>query len=137
MNLVTINGRATKEPTIRYTQGENSMCIAKFTLASDRKKRNDGKHEADFISCTAFGRTAEIIEKYVTKGTKILVKGHIQTGSYPKDGKKVYTTEVVIDEFEFEESKRNQSNTQDDFDRISADGFMDIADSFGEETPFT
>ena len=100
-------GRLTKDPDIRYTQGENSMCIARYTLAVDRKfSKNRDEKETDFISCVAFGKMGEHAEKYFRKGTKLAVSGRIQTGSYTnKDGVKVYTTEVVIEEQEFAESK--------------------------------
>lgn len=114
MNKVILMGRLTRDPEIRYSQGEQSMAIARFSLAVDRKFKQDGQPTADFINCIAFGKTAEVIKKYVTKGTKIAVVGRIQTGSYTnKDGQKVYTTDVVIDELEFCESKSNQqSNSQ-------------------------
>ena len=109
MNKVILIGRLTKDPEIRYSTGEGSMAIASYTLAVDRRRRqNAGPDEqtADFIRCTAFGRTAEFAEKYLKKGTKILVQGRIQTGSYTnKDGQTVYTTDVIVDEHEFVESK--------------------------------
>ena len=107
MNKVILMGRLTRDPDIRYTQGENSMAVARYTLAVDRRRANaDGQREADFISCVAFGRQAEFAERYLHQGTKIAVTGRIQTGSYTnKDGQKVYTTDVVIEEQEFAESK--------------------------------
>lgn len=102
-------GRLTRDPDVRYSQGENSMCIARYTLAVDRRRSRDnngGEQTADFISCVAFGRTGEFAEKYLHKGTKIAITGRIQTGSYTnKDGAKVYTTDVVVEDHEFAESK--------------------------------
>lgn len=109
MNKVVLMGRLTRDPEIRYTQGENSMCIARYTLAVDRKfSKNRDEKETDFISCVAFGKMGEHAEKYFRKGTKLAISGRIQTGSYTNnDGVKVYTTEVVIEEQEFAESKRS------------------------------
>lgn len=131
MNKVMLMGRLTREPEVRYTQGENSLAIARFTLAVNRKYKSNGKEEADFIGCVAFGKTAEFIEKYLHQGTKVVVCGRIQTGSYTnKDGKKVYTTDVVIEETEFAESKGAQKQEP-------GDGFMDIPDGIDEELPFS
>ena len=114
MNHVILIGRLTKDPETRYTQGEKPMCIARFTLAVDRRFKKQGEQSADFISCVAFGKTGEFIEKYCKKGTKLGVVGHIQTGSYTnKDGQKVFTTDVAVDEAEFAESKAaSQQNQQ-------------------------
>ena len=113
MNKVILMGRLTRDPEIRYTQGDNSMCIARYTLAVDRRfSRNAGNdgNNADFIPCVAFGKSGEFVEKYLKKGTKMAVTGRIQTGSYTnKDGVKVYTTEVVIEDQEFAESKNASS----------------------------
>ena len=113
MNKVILMGRLTRDPEIRYTQGDNSMCIARYTLAVDRRfNRNAGNdgNNADFISCVAFGRSGEFAEKYLKKGTKMAITGRIQTGSYTnKDGVKVYTTEVVVEDQEFAESKNASS----------------------------
>lgn len=113
MNKVILMGRLTRDPEVRYTQGENSMCIARYTLAVDRRFTRGGNNgdgnTADFISCVAFGRSGEFADKYLRKGTKIAVTGRIQTGSYTnRDGVKVYTTEVVIEDQEFAESKNAQ-----------------------------
>ncbi|MCR5655091.1 MAG: single-stranded DNA-binding protein [Lachnospiraceae bacterium] len=115
MNKVILMGRLTRDPDVRYSQGESSTAIARFTVAVDRRfSRNnqDGQQTADFISCVAFGKTGEFVEKYLHKGTKIALTGRIQTGSYTnKDGQKVYTTDVVAEDVEFAESKAaNQSN---------------------------
>ena len=109
MNKVILMGRLTRDPEIRYTQGDNSICIARYTLAVDRRfNRNAGNdgNNADFIPCVAFGKSGEFAERYLKKGTKMAITGRIQTGSYTnKDGVKVYTTEVVIEDQEFAESK--------------------------------
>ena len=114
MNNVQMSGRAARNPEVRYTSGQNAMAIAHLTLAVDRKYKRDGDPTADFISCKAFGKTAELLEKYVTKGTKIIVsKGRIETGSYTnKDNVKVYTTDVIIEEWEFAESKKASADDQ-------------------------
>ena len=113
MNKVILMGRLTRDPEVRYSQGENSTAIARYTLAVDRRFRrnNDGEQSADFIGCVAFGRSAEFAEKYFRQGLKIAVTGRIQTGSYTnRDGQKVYTTEVVVEEQEFAESKSASDN---------------------------
>ncbi len=119
MNRVILMGRLTRDPDIRYAQGEGQMCIARYTLAVDRRfsrNNNDGQ-TADFISCVAFGRSGEFAEKYLRKGTKIAVTGRLQTGSYTnKDGVKVYTTDVVVEDQEFAESK-NASQGGQNYDR--------------------
>ena len=141
-------GRLTRDPDVRYSQGENPLAIARYTLAVDRrfsrKDGGDGQQTADFISCKAFGRSGEFAEKYFRKGTKICVTGRIETGSYTnKDGVKVYTTEVVVEDQEFAESKNSGSG---DFSQpaasgsaapvAAADGFMNIPDGIDEELPF-
>ena len=114
MNKAILMGRLTRDPEIRYTQGDNPMCIARYTLAVDRRfNRNAGNdgNNADFIPCVCFGKTAEFVEKYLNKGTKMAVTGRIQTGSYTnRDGVKVYTTEVVVEDQEFAESKNASGN---------------------------
>lgn len=134
MNKVILMGRLTRDPEIRYSQGEQSMAIARFSLAVDRKFKQEGQPTADFINCIAFGKTAEVIKKYVTKGTKIAVVGRIQTGSYTnKDGQKVYTTDVVIDELEFCESKSNQQSNSQPAPAPNGDmGFMNIPDGIDD-----
>ena len=110
MNKVILMGRLTRDPEVRYSQGENSTAIARYTLAVDRRFRrsNDGEQSADFIGCVAFGRSAEFAEKYFRQGLKVIVTGRIQTGSYTnKDGNRVYTTDVVVERHEFAESKRS------------------------------
>lgn len=108
MNKVILMGRLTRDPEVRYSAGENALAIARYTLAVDRRFRRDGEATADFISCVSFGRTAEFAEKYFRQGLKIIVSGRIQTGSYTnRDGQKVYTTEVVVEEQEFAEGKNS------------------------------
>ena len=106
-------GRLTADPDIRYTQGENSTAVARYSIAIDRRRANpDGTREADFIRCVAFGKAAEFADKYLHKGMKIAVSGRIQTCSYTdKDGKKVYTTDIVIEDQEFVESKKAEGNS--------------------------
>lgn len=145
MNKVILMGRLTRDPEVRYSSGEGQTAVARYTLAVDRRFRRDGDTQtADFIGCVAFGRQAEFAEKYLRKGTKIAATGRIQTGSYTnKDGQKVYTTDVVIEEQEFAESK-NASSDNAGFapaDRPSpssaaGDGFMNIPDGIDEELPF-
>ncbi len=116
MNKVILMGRLTRDPDVRYTQGDNAMCVARYTIAVDRRvsrtaANNSGEPTADFISCVAFGRQGEFAEKYLHKGIKIAVEGRIQTGSYTnKDGQKVYTTDIVIENHEFCESKNAASD---------------------------
>ena len=135
MNKVILIGRVVRDAEIRYSQGENPMAIARYTLAVDRRFKKDGEATADFINCVAFGKNGEFAEKYLHKGVKIAVSGRIQTGSYTnKDGQKVYTTDVVVDEQEFCESK--SSNHQDKPKPVD-DGFMDIPDNLdAEDLPF-
>ncbi len=118
MNKVILLGRLARDPDIRYSQGENPMAIARYSLAVDRRFKRDDEQTADFISCVAFGKSAEFAEKYLKKGTKICVTGRIQTGSYTnKEGNKVYTTDVVVEEQEFAESKNVKDGTalEEDF----------------------
>ena len=139
MNKVILMGRLTRDPEVRYSQGENSTAIARYTLAVDRRFRrnNDGEQTADFIGCVAFGRSAEFAEKYFRQGLKVIVTGRIQTGSYTnKEGQKVYTTDVVVEDQEFAESKASASNNEGGFQpqaqsaptAPAGDGFMNIPD---------
>ena len=135
MNKVIEIGRLTKDPDIRYSQGANTTCIARYTLAVDRKFKQEGQPTADFINCIAFGKLGEFAEKYLHKGVKIAVVGRIQTGSYKnKDGNTVYTTDVVVEEQEFCESK-SQSNSQPQSAPSVDMGFMNI-DTDMESLPF-
>ena len=136
MNAVFLCGRTTKDPEVRYTAGDNPMAIARYTLAVDRRSRKtDGEQSADFINCTAFGKSAEFVEKYVKKGTKLIIRGHIQTGSYTnREGQKVYTTEVVVDDHEVGGSKqsgevRNETKAEEPRDN----DFMNLPDDLEDE----
>ncbi len=144
MNKVILMGRLTRDPEVRYSQGDSQMAIAKYTLAVDRRfqRNNSDGQTADFIGCTAFGKAGEFAEKYFHKGTKICVTGRIQTGSYTnKDGQKVYTTDVIVEEQEFAESK-NASQGGGDYSAPAPsagdgdDGFMNIPGGIDEEVPF-
>lgn len=139
MNRVILMGRLTRDPEVRYSQGENATAVAKYTLAVDRRQaRSNDEQAADFINCVAFGRAGEFAEKYLRKGTKIAITGRIQTGSYTnKDGVKVYTTDVVVEDHEFCESKQNNNPAPAPERRASAaDGFMNIPDGLEDELPF-
>ena len=134
-------GRLVRDPEVRYSQGNEPMAIARYTLAVDRRTKKEGEQNADFIGCVAFGKQGEFAEKYLHKGTKIAVTGRIQTGSYTNnDGVKVYTTDVVVEEHEFCESK--QGGFTEGASKINApihtedDGFMSIPDGIDEELPF-
>ena len=141
MNKVILMGRLTRDPEVRYTQGDNASAVARFSHAVDRRFKKDGEQTADFINCVAFGKTGEFIEKYGRKGTKFVVEGRIQTGSYTnKDGQKVYTTDVVVEQVEFAESKSsadgNTTNNTANSNAPTDTSFMDIPDGIGEELPF-
>lgn len=139
MNKVQIVGRLTRDPEVRYSTGENATAIARFSVAVNRRNKNaEGQYEADFINCVAFGKSGEFIEKYFRKGMAIGLTGRIQTGSYTnKDGIKVYTTEVIVEETEFVESKgnveNNQSGTRPAPSSASSDVFMNIPDGVEDE----
>ena len=148
MNKVILMGRLARDPEVRYSQGANgSMAIARYTLAVDRKFKQEGQPTADFINCIAFGKLGEFAEKYLHKGVKITVVGRIQTGSYTnKDNQKVYTTDVVVEEQEFAESKNSNNNDNNGNSNnrnsgngnpyVDSDGFMNIPDGIDEELPF-
>ena len=151
MNKVILMGRLTRDPEVRYSAGENALAVARYTLAVDRRFRRDGEASADFIGCVAFGRAAEFAEKYFRQGLKVVVTGRIQTGSYTnRDGQKVYTTDVVVEDQEFAESKASSDSYQASRPQqnnyapssmpspsaASADGFMNIPDGIDEELPF-
>ena len=146
MNKVILMGRLTRDPDVRYSAGENALAIARYTLAVDRRFKRDGEASADFISCVAFGRSAEFVEKYLRQGTKIAVSGRIQTGSYTnKDGQKVYTTDVIVEDQEFAESKSASAGSDNGGYRPAmsqsrpepasavASGFMNIPDGVEDE----
>ena len=153
MNKVILMGRLTRDPDIRYSAGDNAMAVARYTLAVDRRFRREGEATADFISCVTFGRSAEFAEKYLRQGTKIAITGRIQTGSYTnREGQKVYTTDVVVEEQEFAESKSAASGAGSSYEGTAqyqqpasrptpssasiGDGFMNIPDGIDEELPF-
>ncbi len=158
MNKVILMGRLTRDPDVRYSAGESATAVARYTLAVDRRFKRDGDATADFIGCVAFGRQAEFAEKYLRQGTKIAITGRIQTGSYTnREGQKVYTTDVIVEDQEFAESKsaseRNSgysasynnpapssapapAASSQDMGSMSADGFMNIPDGIDEELPF-
>lgn len=157
MNKVILMGRLTRDPDIRYSAGESSTAVARYTLAVDRRFKRDGEPTADFINCVAFGRSAEFAEKYLRQGIKIAITGRIQTGSYTnREGVKVYTTDVVVEEQEFAESKNASAENSASYGAanyggnygsapapsapanapVSADGFMNIPDGIDEELPF-
>ncbi len=147
MNSVVLMGRLTKDPDVRYTQGQQPTCIVRYSLAVDRKVKDaNGNRQADFINCVAFGKSGEFAEKYLRKGIKICIGGRIQTGSYTKqDGTKVYTTDVVVEECEFCESKATNdsarsaapaTSTAANSQQDALDGFMNIPDEIDEELPF-
>lgn len=158
MNKVVLLGRLTRDPDVRYSQGAQPICIARYTLAVNRRFKRDGEQDADFINCVAFGKSGEFAEKYLRQGTKIVIAGRIQTGSYTnRDGVKVYTTDVVVEEHDFAESKASASNHSGSYQQESyqqpsyqqepvynnappaptdADGFMRIPDYVQEELPF-
>mgnify|MGYP001105205838 CR=1 FL=1 len=144
MNKVILMGRLTREPDVRYSQNaDGSMAVARYTLAVDRRRgrNSDNEQSADFISCVAFGRAGEFAEKYLHQGTKVVVSGRIQTGSYTnKDGQRVYTTDVVVDDQEFAESKASAASSEDAYTQSrsnpaapAGDGFMYIPDGFEDE----
>lgn len=148
LNHATFCGRATKDPDIRYTQGSKPMCIAKYSLAVDRKIKKQGEQSADFIPVTAFGKAGEFVEKYVKKGTKLIVSGRFQSGSYTnKDGVKVFTLDLIAEEQEFAESKNASGNASVPSAPASSpastpsipsvDDFMNVAGGDVEELPFS
>ena len=142
MNKVVLIGRLTADPEVRYSQGEKATAIARFSLAVNRRFVKDGEQSADFINCVAFGKTGEFVEKYFRKGNRIALSGRIQTGSYTnKDGNKVYTTDIMVEEVEFCESKGstnagNQPQGRPSPSAVASDGFMSIPDGIEEELPF-
>lgn len=139
MNKVILMGRLTRDPEVRYSAGENPLTIARYTLAVDRRTGKGTEQATDFITCAAFGKKGEFAEKYFRQGTKIAITGRIQTGSYTnRDGQKVYTTEVVIEDQEFAESKRDGAITHPQPAPADAgDGFMNIPEGMDEGLPFS
>lgn len=147
MNKVILMGRLTRDPEVRYSQGASATAVARFSIAVDRRFKRDGEPDADFFNCTAFGRQAEFVEKYLKKGTKIVTSGRVQNDNYTnKEGQKVYSVQIMIDEIEFAESKNSSGNSGDDsYNQMSSrpapsaaagDGFMNIPSGIDEELPF-
>ena len=148
MNKVILMGRLTRDPEVRYSQGEGGTAVARFSLAVDRRFKRAGDAEADFFNCTAFGRQAEFVERYLKRGTKMLVTGRIQNDNYTnREGQKVYSVQVIVDELEFAESKAASAENSGfagqgyQAERPSpaaavGDGFMNIPDGIDEELPF-
>lgn len=143
MNRVNLLGRLTRDPETRYSNGQQATAVARFTLAVDRKFKRDGEPTADFINCVAFGKTAEFVEKYFHKGNRLALSGRIQTGSYTnKDGNKVYTTDIMVDDVEFCEnrnsgqSQQTQTKPSEPDPMTDSAGFMSIPDDIDDELPF-
>ncbi|CUX21474.1 single-stranded DNA-binding protein [Clostridium sp. C105KSO13] len=146
MNKVVLVGRLTRDPEVRYSQGENATAVARYTVAVDRRFKRDNEPTADFIPCVVFGRSAEFAEKYFRQGMRVSISGRIQTGSYTnKEGVKVYTTEVIVEDQEFAESKAESEANRGSFNQAApsptpsvdaGDGFMNIPDGIDEELPF-
>ena len=146
MNKAVLVGRLTRDPEVRYSQGDNTTAVARYTVAVDRRFKRDGEPTADFIPCVVFGRSAEFAEKYFRQGMRVSVSGRIQTGSYTnKDGMKVYTTEVIVEEQEFAESRAESEANRGMYQQSApspapsapaGDGFMNIPDGIDEELPF-
>lgn len=148
MNKVILMGRLTRDPEIRYSQNGNSMAIARFSVAVDRRFKREGEPDADFFNCTAFGKQAEFIERYLHKGTKVVLAGRVQNDNYTnKDGQMVYSVRIMVDEIEFAESKNasagNNGGSANTYGGASSaqpsgagDGFMNIPDAIEEELPF-
>lgn len=142
MNKAILMGRLTRDPDVRYSPGDNAVAVARYTLAVNRRFHKEGEQEADYINCVTFGKNAEFAEKYLSKGIKIVVSGRIQTGSYTnRDGQKVYTTDIVVEEQEFAESKASGQNgrtvANSGGNKEEPDnGFMHIPDGVDEDLPF-
>ncbi len=147
MNKVILMGRLTRDPDVRYSQGASQTSVARFSIAVERRFKRDGEPDADFFNCTAFGKQAEFIERYLHKGTKVVLSGRVQNDNYTnKDGQMVYSVRVMVDEIEFAESKNAASNNEGGFNSYggssapaasgAGDGFMNIPDGIDEELPF-
>ena len=135
MNKIILLGRLTKDPEVRYTQGQNAMAIGKFSLAVNRKYKRENEPEADFFNCTSFGKQAEFVEKYLKKGSKVLISGRVQNDNYTnKEGQKVYGVQIMVEEIEFAESKGNNTETQPV--QQQSNDYVEIPESLQEELPF-
>ena len=146
MNKVILLGRLARDPETRYGGANDSMAVCRYTLAVDKKFKKDGEATADFINCISFGKIAEFAEKYFTKGLRVAVSGRIQTGSYTnRDGKKIYTTDVVVEEHEIAQSRSEASNQQESnlqpeispYGEDKDNGFMNVPDGIDDELPFS
>jgi len=138
LNKVIMMGRLTKDPEIRYGQGASGTIIGAFSIAVDRRFKRDGDPDADFFNCTAFGKTAEFLEKYIHKGTKVVIEGRLQNDTYTnKDGQKVTATKILVDAMEFAESKQASAADQPKAPEPDKDGFMNVPDELTEDLPFT
>lgn len=141
MNKAILIGRLTRDPEVRYSQTDSNMAIAKFSLAVDRRYKKQGDTvTADFFNCTAFGKQGEFVEKYLKKGIKVVVTGRIQNDNYTnKDGQKVYSVQIMVEELEFTESKSNDKSQEEDSKQMGepdADGFKNISDGIDSSLPF-
>ena len=145
MNKVILMGRLTRDPEVRYSQGSSQTAVARFSVAVDRRFKREGEPDADFFNCTSFGKQAEFVERYLRKGTKILLSGRVQNDNYTnKDGQMVYSVRIMVDEIEFAESKNSSSADNSGFGggmsrpepMGAGDGFMNIPDGIDEELPF-
>ena len=139
MNKIILLGRLCRDPEIRYSQGENSMAIARFTIAANRRYKREGEPDADFFNCTAFGKQAEFVEKYLKQATKIMLCGRVQNDNYTnKEGQKVYSVQIMVEELEFAESKGNSDagTQQQATPQADNNGFMNIPEGLEEELPF-
>lgn len=139
MNKIILLGRLTRDPEVRYSQGEKSTAVANFSLAVPRKFKRDGEPDCDFFNCIAFGKQAEFAEKYLKQGTKILLSGRVQNNNYTnKEGQKVYSVQIQVEEMEFAESKNSQQNNQQNTPTQNnvGDGFMNIPTGIQDELPF-
>lgn len=147
MNKVIMMGRLTRDPEVRYSQGASQTAIARFSLAVDRRWKREGEPDADFFNCTVFGRQADFVEKYLRQGTKVVITGRIQNDNYTnKEGQKVYSVQIIVEEIEFAESKNAaasgagapayQADSRPSPSQAAGDGFMSIPDGAEEELPF-
>lgn len=137
MNKVILMGRLTRDPETRYTQGQQPIAVASFSIAVDRKFKRDGQPEADFFSCSAFGKTGEFVEKYLKKGTKVVISGSIQNDNYKdKNGVDHYTTKIIVEEVEFAESKKAEQEASKPEASKPDDGFVNVPEGIDEDLPF-
>ena len=145
MNKIILMGRLTRDPEVRYSQGASQTAVARFSLAVDRRFKREGDPDADFFNCTSFGKQAEFVEKYLRQGTKVVVTGRVQNDNYTnKEGQKVYSVQIIVEEIEFAESKNAssgggaayQAGSRPSPSQAAGDGFMSIPEGTEEELPF-